>query len=152
STMCTLVILRRPGEPWPLIVSANRDEMGGRPWKAPARHWADRDHVVAGVDELAGGSWFGINDDGLVAGVMNRSPTLGPKEGFRSRGELPLEALDHATAADAAEALSHLDGRAWRSFNLFVGDAKEAFWIRSAETLEVRPVPTGVSMLTAQDL
>ena len=29
--MCTLVILRRPGHRWPLIIAANRDEMADRP-------------------------------------------------------------------------------------------------------------------------
>ena len=41
----------------------------GRPWKAPARHWPDRPNVVAGLDELAGGSWLGMNDEGVVAAV-----------------------------------------------------------------------------------
>ena len=50
---------------------------------------------------LAGGTWLGLNDDGVIAGLLNRINTLGPKEGFRSRGELPLEALDHAEAKTA---------------------------------------------------
>ena len=48
--MCTFVILRRHGHEWPVIVGANRDEMIGRPWQAPARHWPDRPEVVAGLD------------------------------------------------------------------------------------------------------
>ena len=40
--MCTLVILRRPGHAWPLILGANRDEMKDRPWSPPGRHWPDR--------------------------------------------------------------------------------------------------------------
>ena len=94
--MCTLVILRRPEAHWPLIVAANRDELADRPWKGPERHWPDRPDVTAGKDLTAGGSWFGVNDDGLFAAILNRPGTLGPKEGKRSRGELVLEALDHA--------------------------------------------------------
>jgi len=84
--MCTLVLLRRPGHQWPLILGANRDEMVGRPWKPPGRHWDDRPNVVAGLDELAGGSWLGVNDEGVVAAVLNRVGTLGPADGKRSRG------------------------------------------------------------------
>ena len=62
--MCTLVILRRPGHDWPLLLGANRDEMKDRPWDAPARHWDDRPEVVAGRDRLSGGSWLGVNKDG----------------------------------------------------------------------------------------
>ncbi|MCH8086652.1 MAG: NRDE family protein [Chloroflexi bacterium] len=94
--MCTLVILSRPGHRWPLIVGANREEMADRPWAPPGRHWPDRDQVVAGQDLEAGGSWLGINDFGVVAGIMNRRGSLGPKTDKRSRGELVLEALDHA--------------------------------------------------------
>ena len=50
SDMCTVVILRRPGHPWPIVFAANRDEMLDRPWQAPGRHWPDRPEVVAGLD------------------------------------------------------------------------------------------------------
>src|SRR6266849_8974623 len=101
--MCTVVLLRRPDHDWPLILGANRDEMVGRPSKPPARHWPDRPEVVAGLDELAHGSWLGCNDHGVAAAILNRHGTLGPAAGFRSRGELVLEALDHADAADRSE-------------------------------------------------
>jgi uncharacterized protein with NRDE domain len=155
--MCTLVILRRPDHDWPLIIAANRDEMLDRPSRPPARHWPDRDNVTAGQDELAGGSWLGINDDGLAAGVLNRTGTLGPDPTLRSRGELPLEALDHAEAEAVAEALFDLDPNAYRPFNLFVGDAREVFWISSINEfgepgMRLGDVPMGVSMLTDSDL
>ncbi|MBM3558529.1 MAG: NRDE family protein [Alphaproteobacteria bacterium] len=152
--MCTLVLLRRPSEAWPLIVAANRDEMAGRLWRAPARHWPDRPEVVAGLDELAGGSWLGLNDHGVVAAVLNRTGSLGPAEGKRSRGELVLDALDHADAVDAAAAFMDLDASAWRSFNLVIADSRDAFWVRGlgAGRTQVTPVPEGVSMLASTDL
>jgi uncharacterized protein with NRDE domain len=128
--MCTVVLLRRPGHDWPLIIAANRDEMADRPSAAPSRHWPDRDNVTAGLDKLAGGTWIGVNDDGVVAAALNRVGGLGPHPEFRSRGELPLEALDHAEAKVAAEALSNLEPGAYRPFNLIVADAFDAFWLR----------------------
>ena len=125
--MCTLVLLRRPGHQWPLILGANRDEMVGRPWQAPGRHWDDRPNVVAGLDELAGGSWLGVNDEGVVAAILNRVGTLGPAAGKRSRGELVLDALDYPDAAEAAEALAALDPEAHRPFNLVIADNRDAF-------------------------
>ena len=53
--MCTLIILRRPRDPWPLLLAGNRDEMPDRPWAPPARHWQDRPDLVAGFDQLAQG-------------------------------------------------------------------------------------------------
>lgn len=155
--MCTLVILRRPGHDWPLILAANRDEMSDRPWLPPGRHWPDRENVVAGQDELAGGTWIGINDEGVAAGVLNRKDSLGPDPKLRSRGELVLEALDHADAADAALALGDLDGRSYRSFNLVVADNRDAYWLcglgpGSDGWIRAEPLPPGLSMVTAYDV
>ena len=152
--MCTLIILRRPDHTWPLILAANRDEMLDRPWTAPGRHWPDRPEVVAGRDNLAGGSWLGINATGVVAAVLNRHGTLGPAPGARSRGELVLEALDHPDAAAAAKAVADLDPKAYRSFNLVIADNRDAFLVRSlgAQGHKVMPVPAGLSMLTAHEL
>ena len=106
--MCTVIVLRRPEEAWPLLLAANRDEIPSRPWEPPGRHWPDRSDVVAGYDCLGEGSWLGVNDMGVVAAVLNRSGSLGPTTDRRSRGELVLEALDHAEAGAAARALCDL--------------------------------------------
>jgi hypothetical protein len=152
--MCTVVILRRPEHRWPVLLGANRDEMIDRPWRPPDRHWPDRPEVVAGLDGLAGGSWLGINDWGVAAAVLNRTGSLGPAPGRRSRGELVLEALDHADAAAAAEALSHLDPAAYRTFNLIIADERDGFWLRHAggARIEVRRLKDGLSMIAAGDL
>ncbi len=153
--MCSVVILYRPGHDWPVLIAANRDEMQGRAWAPPARHWPDRANVVAGIDRLAGGSWLGLNDAGVVAGVLNRMDSLGPQPGKRSRGELVLEALDHADAAAAAAALGDLDPAAYRSFNMVVADNRDAFWLRNLGHadgwIEAMPLPEGLSMITAHD-
>ncbi len=154
--MCTVVLLRRPNHPWPLVMAANRDEMRDRPWRPPARHWPDRADVVAGQDELAGGTWMGLNDDGVVAAILNRQGTLGPKPGMRTRGELVLDALDHSDASAAAEALADLDGRAYRPFNMVIADNQDAWWLRHAGRedghIEAHAIPEGLSMVTALDL
>ncbi|MBL4690909.1 MAG: NRDE family protein [Rhodospirillales bacterium] len=153
--MCTIVILRRPGHDWPLILAANRDEMADRSWQPPGRHWPDRVEVTAGLDDLAGGTWLGLNDWGVIAGVLNRPGSLGPDPVLRSRGELPLEAMDHAEAAVAADALAAIDPMSYRSFNMIIADAKQAYWLCSpGEGAPVRtePIAEGLSMITAHDL
>ncbi len=154
--MCTVVILRRPGHAWPVILGANRDEMADRPWKPPARHWPERGDIVAGLDELAGGTWMGLNDTGVVACILNRHGTLGPAPGKRSRGELVLEALDHANAADAAEALADLDPLAYRPFNLVIADNRDAYWLAlrasvAGAWVDKQKISEGLSMFTAFD-
>ena len=152
--MCTLVILRRPDHRWPVLIGANRDEMIDRPWQAPDRHWPDRPEAVGGLDVLAGGSWLGVNDWGVAAAVLNRQGSLGPAPGRRSRGELVLEALDPADAVAAAEALSHLDPEAYRTFNLIVADDRDGYWLRHAggPRVEVQPLKDGLSMIAAGEI
>jgi len=154
--MCTLVLLHRPDADWPLIVGANRDEQYGRTWEPPAAHWPERPEVVGGLDELGEGSWFGMNRYGLVAAVANRAGTLGPQAGRRSRGELVLEALEHADAEHAAQALADLEPRAYRAFNLFVGGPTAAYWVAhredGSEHIEVNDMPAGVHLLTSGEL
>jgi hypothetical protein len=149
-TVCTVVALVRPTF---VLLAANRDERLDRPWDPPAAYWPEHPGVVAGRDRSAGGTWMGLNRFGVVATVLNRPGTLGPAAGKRSRGELPLMALDHKTAADAAAAITRLDAAAWRGFNMVLADGAGAIFIRglghgrpTAEAL-----PQGVSMVTAYD-
>lgn len=151
--MCSIIILSRPNHDWPILIASNRDEMHERPWAPPERHWPDRPEVVAGRDLLAGGSWLGINDFGVIAGILNRRNTLGPQQGKRSRGELVLDALDFADAEAAVAMLKELDASAYRSFNMVVADNTHAYWLRNTgDEIGAEPLLPGISMITAMDL
>jgi hypothetical protein len=148
--VCTVVVLVRPDF---LLLAANRDERLDRAWDPPDAWWPDRPGTVAGRDRTAGGTWMGMNRAGVVATVLNRPGTLGPVAGKRSRGELPLMALDHPTAAAAAAAITSLDAAAWRGFNMVLADRNGAVFIRGVGHGRPRAesLPPGVSMVTAHD-
>jgi len=131
--------------------------MISRQWSAPERHWDDRPTIVGGLDHKAGGSWLGINDYGVIAAILNRTGSLGPQANKRSRGELVLEALDHADSSAAVEALASLDGLAYRPFNMVVADNRDAYWLAHrgeafSNSIDVQPIAPGLSMLTAWDI
>ncbi|MSP04487.1 MAG: hypothetical protein EXR05_04420 [Acetobacteraceae bacterium] len=151
--MCTVVVLVRPGHAWPVLFAANRDERVDRLWDAPASYWAEHPGVVAGRDRTGGGTWMGVNRDGVVTAVLNRQGTLGPAEGKRSRGVLPLIALEQPTAQAAVAAITALDAGQWRGFNMVLADARGAVFVRGlgsghpkAETLA-----PGLHMITAHE-
>ncbi|PZW40821.1 transport and Golgi organization protein 2 [Humitalea rosea] len=127
--MCTVLILRRPGAPWPLLLAANRDERIDRIADPPGPWWADRPGVIGGRDRSAGGSWMAIGPAGVVAAVLNRPGSLGPAPGKASRGGLPLLAADVDSAEAGAAALAALDAGAYRPFNALVADRMRAFFV-----------------------
>ncbi|HEX7391166.1 MAG TPA: NRDE family protein [Acidiphilium sp.] len=151
--MCSVIISFLPGENWPVVIGANRDEMIDRAWDAPARHWADRPGIIAGRDRLAGGTWLGLNDRGVVAALLNRTGSLGPAAGKASRGELPLIALDEPTAKASAARIAGLDSGLYRSFNMVIADADGGFLIRSLGHghPDIAPLKPGIAMVTDHD-
>ena len=152
--MCTVVLLKRSDHPWPVMVAGNRAERFERPWDPPAAWWPDRPGVVAGRDRSGGGTWMGVNRHRVMAVVLNRRGSLGPAPGKRSRGELPLMALEHSSAEAAASAIAALDAGEWRSFNMVVADATGAvFFLRGLGEgrAELMPMADGLHMITSSD-
>jgi hypothetical protein len=100
----------------PLLLLGVRDELVGRPWRPPARHWPGSP-LVGGIDEQAGGTWLALHPDvPRVACLLNGRGTEADPAGRRSRGELPLSA-----AADGAGVLKELadDLRALAAYDPF---------------------------------
>jgi hypothetical protein len=148
--MCTVIIATLTHPAWPLLLAANRDELLARPWAPPAQHWPN---IIAGKDTLAGGTWLGLNRHGVIATILNRVGTLGPTPGKRSRGELPLAALQHPTAHQAATHVATLDSTQWRAFNMLIADRETAIFLRGtgAGPITALPLPPGIHMITAHD-
>ncbi len=78
--MCTLIVLHRcvPGRP--LVVAANRDEFLERPAEGPALRRIGDGRIMAPLDLEAGGTWLGLNERGVFAGLTNlrSSEDFGP--------------------------------------------------------------------------
>ena len=94
--MCTAIVLHRVFPSHPVVVAGNRDEWLARPALAP-HVWTVQGQnspvrIFAGKDEKAGGTWFGVNQYGVVVGVTNRY-TGTRDEDRASRGELVLKCL-----------------------------------------------------------
>jgi len=147
--MCTLVVLHRCFRDAPLVVAANRDEYLARPAEGPAlrrfpeARGEEAPLVVAPLDRRAGGTWLGLNDAGLFAGLTNR-PTPRPDASRRSRGLLVAEALACRSAEAAAEVLAGLPEHAYNPFNLLVADGARCFvavYERSPRLAELAPGP-----------
>ena len=90
---------------------------------------------------------------GVLATVLNRPGSLGPADGKRSRGDLPLRGVSFASAVQAADAIARMDAGAWRPFNLVLADYRDAFFVRGRGegAPDVQPLGAGITMVTAHD-
>lgn len=150
--MCTLAIYVRQFAAFPVVVAANRDELLARPATAPLLlETAPR--VVGGRDLLAGGTWLGISEHGVVAGLLNRRAAAPPVEGKRSRGLLLLETFAAPTADAAAQALAADDPGAYNAFTLLVADAHHAYAVQNRpDGMHLTPLEPGVHVLSNLDV
>jgi uncharacterized protein with NRDE domain len=115
-------------EHYPVLVAANRDEHYDRP-SAPPALWFTEPKILAGKDLLAGGTWLGVNEHGLLVGILNRRSNgePHPHTQTRSRGLLCLDLLRLKSAADA-HAFVNRHEETYQPFIVVFVDAKEA-WI-----------------------
>lgn len=123
--MCTIVLAVDALDDAPLAVAATREEVRDRPAEAPAIRWADSGSaVLAPLDRRAGGTWIGVNADGLFAAVANRWVET-PIEGERSRGLLVKDALGTSSVGGAFHTVRDaLERDRYAPFRLVIGSGE----------------------------
>jgi hypothetical protein len=105
--MCLLIVLRSQQPAFPVLVASNRDERRDRKASPPGLWLGQRRRAITPRDRLAGGTWIGVNDRGLFAGLTNVTGAPIPKAA-PSRGHLVPLALDQDGLDAAAAAVGAL--------------------------------------------
>jgi uncharacterized protein with NRDE domain len=145
--VCTIAVWHRVHPEIPLVVAANRDEFYARSFRPPE---VIAPGIVAGVDELAGGTWMGATASGFFAGLTNVRPPAGSDRSKRSRGELVLDVLRAGTTAAATATLAARDPADYNPFYLLFGDAaglRVAAAPHGAASVAIDDVPSGMHVL-----
>jgi uncharacterized protein with NRDE domain len=152
--VCTLAAFVQVLPGLPLVVAANRDELLARPSTSPLLLRDTPPRAMGGRDLTAGGTWLGVNETGLVVGVLNRRTPSPPDPVCRSRGQLCLDLLGCRAAAEAAARVGAEPAGRYNGFNLLVADGREAFVASQprGETPRVTRLETGLHLLTNLDL
>ena len=152
--MCTLAAFVRVFPAWPLVVAANRDEHLDRPATPPILLRDAAPRAMGGRDLRANGTWLGVNEAGVVVGVLNRRSPAPPDPARRSRGQLAVELLGYdAASAAAAHAAAEPPGRC-NPFNLLIADPSAAFAVSQPHDGPLRstPLEPGLHLLTNLDV
>src|SRR5262245_32087434 len=144
--MCLLALLFRVVEDAPIVAAGNREEAYARGGEPP-QVFEGACRFVAGRDPVAGGTWFGVNQHGVLVAVTNRPKTHSPHQP-RSRGLLARELLGCPTAAEASDrAARELGLNHYAGCNVLCADAERAIVLHAGDWLRVRPLPPGLYVL-----
>jgi uncharacterized protein with NRDE domain len=147
--MCTLMLAYRLIQGAALLAATNRDEQLDRPASGP-HTWpaGDGGAIFAPRDDLAGGSWIGLNEAGLFVAITNRfQAKLDPSR--QSRGALVIGALEHATAQDAAAWVLRCGPLAHNPFHLVMIDALSAHLVwHDEQALHHQILEPGLHIIT----
>ena len=151
--MCTFALYFQTFGHYPLVVAANRDEHFDRPSSAPAL-LDGHPKILAGLDLRAGGTWLGVNEFGLFAGVLNRhgngsNDTALPASAARSRGLLCMELLRAQSVPRALNIIKHDDAR-YNPFTLVFGDQDAAYAAyNDTANIIVQPLKPGLHVFSS---
>ena len=114
--------------------------------------------MLCGIDEEAGGAWFGVNEDRLVVAVTNRPKSNvpgapGAPEAPRSRGLLCRDLLDCESAAQAASmAFGEVASDRYAGANYLCVDERCAIVVHGGDHVEAIQLSAGLHLLTNGDI
>lgn len=146
--MCTLVIAVQPGGAPGYFAIFNRDEMLDRPASAPQIIQRQQQKILAPRDQRAGGTWLGLNDRGLFAGITNRFG-MTKRDHHRSRGHVVFDALESVDAHEAVEQVAANSPGRHNGFHLVVADRNGAFVVWSdTERIRSSELSPGLHVIT----
>ena len=146
--MCLAAFAFGVSEDYPLVFTANRDELHGRP-TAAADWWTDYPHILGGRDLAAGGTWLAVDQRGRLAAVTNRPAPRG--EVFpKSRGHLVRDFLTAELSPE--EFFARLKGQEDRygPYNLLIFDGLGFHYFSNRTTPQ--PLAPGTYALSNTEL
>ena len=110
----------------------------------PADWWDDA-AILAGRDQEAGGTWFGVSREGRFAAVTNYRDPDRRLPGAPSRGQLVVDALHWPVPRFAGYLKAH--GEEYNGFNLLFGSPQDIRYYSNMQgedhRLESGRIPTG---------
>ncbi|WP_417622884.1 NRDE family protein [Parasphingorhabdus sp.] len=142
--MCIISLAWQAHPDWKLIAIGNRDEMHGR-LATPLARWQNPDHLLAGRDVQAGGTWLGVSEQGRFAVVTNLSGYGTADSDRASRGDL---LKDFLSGEGRCSNLDTVPFSAFNPFNLITIANNEARIHSNRPDRISRPLEPGIHGLS----
>jgi uncharacterized protein with NRDE domain len=149
--MCLLAVQYKSVPEAPILVAANREEAYDRPTLIPSIQ-PGKPRVLSGVDAKAGGTWLGVNQNGLFVGAANRYKVLLPASP-RSRGLLTRDLLRANSARHAVDmAMEELTANKYEGVNFIIADYESGWAVHGGDDPEVVELEEGLNIISNFDL
>jgi hypothetical protein len=149
--MCILAIQYQLVPDSPILVAANREEYYDRPSQPPSIQ-SGKPRILCGIDQQAGGTWLGVNQNGMFVACCNRVkliPPLAP----RSRGVLCRELLRCGSARRAVDlTMDELSAGKYDGANFVIADAESAWVVHGSDELNAVELDEGLSIVANGDV
>ena len=121
--MCIVSFAWEAHPKWQLVAIGNRDELHARPAEG-AHRWDNPDHMLAGRDSLAGGTWLGISEQGRFAVVTNLYGFGTANPDRASRGDLLKDFLAGKGRYSDIAAIDYADFNPFNLITVTQGEAR----------------------------
>ncbi len=141
--MCLILFSWDEHPKYKLIVAANRDEFYERP-SDPLNVWPDHEHVIAGRDRTAGGTWLGISENGKFTALTNYRDPQNINPNAPSRGDLTKNFLIEEHTPQSYFNTLHPTLGEFNGFNLLLGSSKDGLGYFNSEAKAFIKLSSGI--------
>jgi uncharacterized protein with NRDE domain len=149
--MCILAIQYQLVPDSPILVAANREEYFDRNAQPPSIQ-SGKPRILCGIDQQAGGTWLGVNQNGMLVGACNRSKLI-PPVAPRSRGVLCRELLRCGSARQGVDqAMDELSSGKYDGANFIIADGESAWAVHGGDELNATELNEGLSIISNLDV
>ena len=130
----------------PILVAYNRDETSDFTFSTPSIQ-SGKPRVLASLDQKTGGTYLGMNQNGLFVGIVKRRKT-GISSNLKSKGLLGRELLRKGSAREAVDfAMEELDSGNYDGANFVIADPESGWVIEAGNETDVTELSAGLSIV-----
>lgn len=130
----------------PILVAYNREGFFDRLYPAPSIQ-SGKPRILASLDQQSGGTYLGINQNGMLVGVVPRRKPNAPVKP-RSRGALARELLKARSARQAVDlAMTELQTNLYPGVNFVIADSDFGWVVESGRENVVSDLDQGLAII-----
>ncbi|MFN9344135.1 MAG: NRDE family protein, partial [Planctomycetota bacterium] len=149
--MSLLAILYHLVPESPILVACNREDSFDRSYPTPAIH-SGKPRILASVDPKTGGTFLGVNQNGMLVGVIDR-----PKREMpvlpESRADLARQILKAASARRGVDvAMDRLSSGQYRGANFVIADHDSGWCVHAGDQVNCSELEDGLSIVGSCDV